>query len=343
MILLEKLRNMIYKLEPNQEITELPTNFVEGIYNKYVPDNSLVVCGSLDPNIDIPDYISYVIFDAATNPIPIDAEQLLANIDLDKFYIITGLYSWYKKPLRDPRIKFFPFWAIWSGYPHTGIFIEKVGNLDNHKFQDCPKKYKVSCLNGTNWNHRKLTYVELSKKHYFNDMIFTFRNCPVSYDLSNGLTLDTNDVDQFSLLPPEVKFVDNDASFIDLTIDHAAFKETYVNLVTETTISSLTPMLSEKTFKPIVAGQLFVLIASPGAVQFLRDVGIDTFDDIIDHGYDTEANPRSRIYSAIQQIDRLVAMDLADIYQKIKPRLLRNSEYLKSDEFRQQFPLTFDQ
>jgi hypothetical protein len=321
---------MIYKLDHDLTVSELTLDFVEGLYTKYVPDNSLIIFDGINvSDIAVPKDVSHLIFDAATNPV--DIRKLLDRINLQDFYILSGLYSYHKNKLQDPRIKFFPFWAVWSS------------TVDNLRFQDQPKKYKISCLNGTNWNHRKLTYVELSKKHYFNDMIFTFRNCPVSYDLSNGLTLDTNDVDQFSLLPPEVKFVDNDASFIDLTIDHAAFKETYVNLVTETTISSLTPMLSEKTFKPIVAGQLFVLIASPGAVQFLRDVGIDTFDDIIDHGYDTEANPRSRIYSAIQQIDRLVAMDLADIYQKIKPRLLRNSEYLKSDEFRQQFPLTFDQ
>jgi len=328
---------MIYKLEPNQEISELSDNFIEGIYSKYLPDNSLVVLGSIDLNIDIPDYISYVIFDAATNPIPIDEETILTNIKLDKFYIITGLFSWYKNHSKDPRIKFFPFWAIWSSSPHTGIV-----DVKNHKFQDSPKKYKVSCLNGTNWNHRKLTYIELSKKHYFNDMIFTFRNCPLSHDLNNSFLLDIDDINQFSLLPPEVKFVDNDASFIDVTINHAAFKETYINLITETTISSLTPMLSEKTFKPIIAGQLFVLIASLGAVQFLRDIGIDTFDDIIDHGYDTEIDPKSRIYSAIQQIDRLITLDLDDIYKKIKPRLLRNSEYLKSNEFRSKFPLTFN-
>ena len=326
---------MIYKIGYQREISELTSNFIEGLYNKYVPDNSLIVFDSIDYDIDVPDYVSHVIFDAATNPVDID--QLLTNIKLDKFHVITGLYSWYKKQSSDPRIKFFPFWAVWSSAPHTGIL-----DMRNHRFQDCQKKYKVSCLNGSNWNHRKLTYIELSKKSYFNDIIFSFKNRPVAHDVGTGLNLNIEDNDQFSRLSPEVKFVSDDTDGIDLTIDHAAYRETYINLVTETTISSLTPMLSEKTFKPIVAGQLFVLIAGPGAVQFLRDIGIDTFDDIIDHSYDTETDDRTRIYSAIQQIDRLISMDLADIYNQIKPRLLRNSEYLKSDEFIQQFPLTFD-
>jgi hypothetical protein len=335
MIRLEKLKNMIYKIGYQRETTESTSDFVEGLYNEYVPDNSLIVFDRIDCNIDAPDYISHVIFDAAINPV--DIEQSITNVKLDKCHIITGLYSYYKKQFSDPRIKFFPFWAVWSSSPHTGKY-----DMRNHRFQDCQKKYKVSCLNGSNWNHRKLTYIELSKKPYFNDMIFSFKNRPVAYDVGIGLNLTIEDNDQFSRLPPEVKFISDDTNGIDLTIDHAAYRETYINLVTETTISAVTPMLSEKTFKPIVAGQLFVLIASPGAVQFLRDIGIDTFDDIIDHTYDTVLDDRTRIYSAIQQIDRLTSLDLAEIYNQIKPRLLRNSEFLKSSEFKQQFPLTFD-
>ena len=326
---------MIYKLGHDREITELTVNFIEGLYNEYVPDNSLIVFDSMEYDIAVPDYITQVIFDAATNPI--DIERYLTNISLDKFYIITGLYSWYKNHSGNPRIKFFPFWAIWSSSPHTGIIDTK-----NHKFQDQPKKYKVSCLNGTNWNHRKLTYIELAKKQYFNEIVFSFKNQRQIEDRSSDLKLTAEETDQFSSLPAGVGFIHGDGSGIDLSLNHPAYTETYVNLVTETNINAATPMLSEKSFKPIIAGQLFVLIAAPGAVQFLRDIGIDTFDDIIDHGYDQIIDPRSRIRSAIEQIDQLMTMNLAEVYQQLIPRLIRNSRYLKSSEFRQQFPLTFD-
>jgi hypothetical protein len=101
-------------------------------------------------------------------------------------------------------------------------------------------------------------------------------------------------------------------------------------------------MLSEKTFKPIVAGQLFILVAAAGAVQFLRDIGIDTFDDIIDHSYDTLVDNRLRLLAVIAQVDRLMTLDIESIYNQLKPRLQRNSEYIRSEEFRQQFSLTFD-
>jgi hypothetical protein len=141
---------------------------------------------------------------------------------------------------------------------------------------------------------------------------------------------------EFAQLPQEVEFMSADnTTDIDLTINHPAYSETYVNLVTETYIDKC--FVSEKTFKPIVAGQLFVLIASVNAVQFLRDIGIDTFDDIIDHSYDIELDPRTRIEQALYQIDRLVQMDLETLYEDIKPRLQKNSNYVNSDAFRKQF------
>jgi hypothetical protein len=320
---------MIYKSDHDLTVSELTLDFVEGLYTRYVPDNSLIIFDGINvSDIAIPKGVSHLIFDAATNPV--DIRKLLDRINLNNFYILTGLYSYHKNKPQDPRIKFFPFWAVWSS------------TVDDLGFQDQPKKYKISCLNGTNWNHRKLIYIELSKKSYFADMVFSFKNQSTPQDLGNDLQLTSEEHDQFSLLPPGIKFLPDDGNDIDLTLDHPAYRETYVNLVTETNINALTPMLSEKSFKPIIAGQLFVLIASPGAVQFLRDIGIDTFDDLIDHGYDGQVDPRSRIRDAIKQIDRLMTLNLAEIYTRISPRLKRNSEYLKSIEFRRQFPLTFN-
>ena len=146
----------------------------------------------------------------------------------------------------------------------------------------------------------------------------------------------------FSSLPNKVTFLDSDASWdVDISINHPAFTDCYINLVTETNVYNDTPMLSEKTFKPILAGQLFILLASPGAVQFLRDIGIDTFDDVIDHSYDNTTDIRSRIQQISDQVDRLEQLDLNTIYTDIKPRLLRNSEFLRSQEFRDQFSLNF--
>lgn len=325
---------MIYKLDYTRTITPLTTDFVEGLYTLYAPNNSLIVLDGADiNNFIIPNNISSIIFDDATNPI--DVVKHTAQINLKQYTILTGLYSYHN--LTSSYIHFFPFWAIWMSNPVTGIIDRR-----QHKFSTHTKKYKVSCLNGTPWLHRKFLYLKLKNKSYYNDLIFSFGNRPSYTPLDHELILTDDELKEFNQLPASVAFTDSDSvSGIDLTISHPAYQQSYVNLVTETTVNPATPMLSEKTFKPIVAGQLFVLIAPPQAIQFLRNIGIDTFDDIIDHSYDNILDTRQRIETAITQIDQLMTMDLEKIYSQLRPRLERNSKFFTSEEFRSQFPLTF--
>lgn len=319
---------MIYHIQDNH-IVELTSDYVEYIYSKYVPDGSLIVTDKqqLD-TVVISNNISHVVFDAATNPVVINHYPTELDL-LDNSFIITGLYHFHKNPHPNPKVKFFPCWAVWMSY-------------QNYQFSTDSKKYKISCLNGIPREHRKLIYLMLRKKDYFNDMIFTFGHRPgLHQNFKNNWHLSEQEQTLIECLPQNVEFLPSDRDGIDVTTYHPAFQETYVNLVTETTVRADTPMLSEKTFKPIATGQLFVLIASPGAIRFLRDIGFDTFDDIIDHGYDQITDIRKRIELALVQIDNLAQMDLESIYETIKPRLLKNSQYLISSAFRDQFILNF--
>jgi hypothetical protein len=304
---------------------------VEYLYSKYVPSGSLIVSnGQQLDSVDIPDKVSHIVFDDATNPV--DAIQHLTTININRpFTLVSGLYQFHQQP--NPNIKFLPFWAVWMSDPVTGVLDRQY-----HKFSNHPKKHKFSCLNGTMRQHRKLLYLLLSQKQYFKDTVFTFGHRPPAIPFPNEITLTVEEQEVYQALPQAVEFIASDATVgIDLTLNHPAYQESYVNLVSETTVEASTPMLSEKTFKPIVAGQMFVLIACPGAVQFLRDIGIDTFDDIIDHSYDQISDTRQRIAQALVQIDQLGRMDLNAIYHTINPRLAKNSEFLRSDEFRKQF------
>lgn len=324
---------MIYHIQDNQ-IIELTSDYVEHLYSKYVPSGSLIITNrqQLD-TVVITDNITHIVVDAATNPVN-PLEHLEIDIIDRSSTVVSGLYHYHRHP--DPKIKFLPFWAVWMSLPHGRLM-----PMPNHEFSNKSKKYKFSCLNGTFWNHRILTYLSLIKKSYFKEMVFTFGNRRYCQDNLNELVLTEEEKQEFNSLNHNIKFLVNELTDIDLSVNHPAYQETYVNLVTETTIKNSTPMLSEKTFKPIITGQLFILIASPGAVQFLRDLGIDTFDDIIDHHYDTVIDPRTRIKLALDQLDRLDRLDLKSIYDQIKPRLLKNSRYFLSQDFRNQFKLTF--
>lgn len=341
---------MIYYINDARSISVLTDGLVESLWKTYLPNNALVVFnnGSNYKDLGIENItqnypqISCVIFDCAVNAVDISQTLDMVNeLNLSKpHYLITSNFNYYKQDTSG-KIKFFPFWLVWTSNPTESTYTSTngFGNLiDIHRFSNLPKLHLISCLNGTPNEHRKLSYLILKSKSYFDEMVFTFGNRAPHYCLNNLLTAEENK--QFKLLPQNVSHtVDDKTCGIDISIDHPAFLETYINLVTETSIDENINLLSEKTFKPIVAGQLFILVAAPGAIKFLRDIGIDTFDDIIDHTYDTIIDSRLRIKTATDQLDQLMKLDLADLYATIKPRLIKNSTYFLSDVCRQQFSI----
>lgn len=345
---------MIYCLDPKNThtIVDIKTGYVEYLWKRFLLDNSLVIFDSgfayrdlnLEKILQNNPHITNIVFDCAANVVEVDnvlGEIKKLNLP-KKTFVITSDYSYFKNPQCDPMIKFFPFWAIWTSSPDTTVHSYDPKLFHNvHQFSNKIKKHKISCLNGTPTEHRILTYLHLKDKPYFKDLVFSFGNRPPHHHFGGLLTNEERKA--YKSLPNNVSFVTEDAvRGIDISVDHPAFLESYVNLVTETTISNNVCMLSEKTFKPIVTGQFFILIAPPGAVQFLRNIGIDTFDDIIDHSYDTELDLRIRIKLALDQVDHLVQMDLDSLYNQSKSRLIRNSKYFLSQEFREQFKLNFD-
>jgi hypothetical protein len=77
----------------------------------------------------------------------------------------------------------------------------------------------------------------------------------------------------------------------------AHYTDAYFNIVLETHFDadgSGGTFLTEKTFKPIKNAQPFVLVAPPGSLQCLRDLGYRTFDSVLDNTYDQEINNTQR-------------------------------------------------
>lgn len=63
--------------------------------------------------------------------------------------------------------------------------------------------------------------------------------------------------------------------------------------------------ITEKTLKPYAMHQLPVFNTVKGHVKNLRDMGIDVFDDIVDHSYDNVDHPIERVQAVGAEIERL--------------------------------------
>jgi len=154
--------------------------------------------------------------------------------------------------------------------------------------------------------------------------------------VSNGLVSFGSDK---KTLPQHSKykyFIDNKyQSLFPLEIDDASnlncsnFNETHqnalINVVTETgfeiqTFNGIVDTygwdricITEKTIKAIWMKQLPLFVALKGHVNFLREKGIDVFDDFINHSYDLVVDPDERINVVFNELKRLCDIPISDI------------------------------
>jgi hypothetical protein len=86
---------------------------------------------------------------------------------------------------------------------------------------------------------------------------------------------------------------------------------------------------SEKTWKPIAAEQMFVVIACKHYLRRIKQMGFKTFHPYIDESYDNENNMTTRVDKAIDSIKQFLSSkskcmdDLQDIVKHNKKRLLQ--------------------
>ena len=104
------------------------------------------------------------------------------------------------------------------------------------------------------------------------------------------------------------------------------YKNTAVEIITETTAAEGTAHLTEK-YVNCVFGKCFpIIIGTFKNVELYRSMGYDMFDDIIDHSYDYEPNPFYRMKMAIDaNIEIISDRDLAiSLHEENKERFENN-------------------
>jgi hypothetical protein len=110
------------------------------------------------------------------------------------------------------------------------------------------------------------------------------------------------------------------------------YRETFVEVITETSYTEQCFNLTEKTLNSIYGKSFPILISSPGVVAFLRTMGMDVFDDIIDHSYDTIENPVDRIYQAVHSNIELLTNNIRtkELWKQQEHRFIKNIDFAKT-------------
>jgi DNA-directed RNA polymerase subunit L len=95
-----------------------------------------------------------------------------------------------------------------------------------------------------------------------------------------------------------------------------AHRSTFVNIVTESLLNeNHVIFFSEKTFKPMISAQPFIIVGNPYSIEKLKEHGFKTFDRWWDESYDLERNLSKRLEKIINVMEEISTWDYEKCYQ----------------------------
>ena len=279
-------------------------------------DFSIPFIGSMDPN-------EFHIFDLSDEPwrevLAERLNELLIRFNYKKFLIFSHSLKYHDNQSIN-NIIYFP-----HNYFDCAIGWNK--NTGEQSIDTFERKYFLSCLNKQFRIPRVYNFLKIIGKPYFDEMMLSIHNLTEKSiytsqaDQYQNEWIDEDMWNEWNKLAPSLP---TDCPN-DLDISHDAYHNAYINLVTETFVQSNELFFTEKIWKPIACGQLFIVIGPTGSLSALKKMGIDTFDDIIDHSrYEHIQDWKQRINAIHNLLDELYSLDWPKIYKDTKDRRVAN-------------------
>ena len=127
--------------------------------------------------------------------------------------------------------------------------------------------------------------------------------------------------------------------------DSSDYVQTAIEVVLETVFDDTKWHLTEKTLRPIACGHPFILVGTPGSLQYLKRYGFQTFGKYIDESYDSIQDPVQRLEAVVKLMQSIANLpdqqkqtlhtQLADICKFNKDRFF-SKEFFNQvvDEFK---------
>ena len=103
--------------------------------------------------------------------------------------------------------------------------------------------------------------------------------------------------------------------------------DSLVYVPTETVYFGRRTHITEKTFKAIALEMPFVLVATAGSLEYLREYGFKTFGNLWDESYDQETNTGARIEAVAKlllELDNLSHREKNDLYKAAYNTIMHN-------------------
>ena len=118
-------------------------------------------------------------------------------------------------------------------------------------------------------------------------------------------------------LPDDDREVDHHQRYM-----HASWYDcTFCSLVIET-YQTLPLYVSEKSYKPLAYFHPYLILSAPGTLQFLRDLGFETFENIFDESYDRLQDLHARLTAIAANLSTI---DISKNYDRLTMEKLEHN------------------
>lgn len=131
----------------------------------------------------------------------------------------------------------------------------------------------------------------------------------------------------------------------DATADYSAiydiddYNRTGIEVILETLFDDNRWHLTEKTLRSIACQKPFILVSTPGSLQYLHSYGFETFHDLWDESYDKITDSTDRLQAIVKlmkQLSSLTEHDRLALLDKANDICVRNRRRFLSQEFFQE-------
>ena len=103
------------------------------------------------------------------------------------------------------------------------------------------------------------------------------------------------------------------------------YQTSFLEFVTETSYNEQSFNVTEKFSHTIFGYNIPIFVSSPGYVDFIRSMGFDVFDDIVDHSYDEVPDKIERLNKLVNDNIELITSDrLECLFSENKSRFDNN-------------------
>jgi hypothetical protein len=86
------------------------------------------------------------------------------------------------------------------------------------------------------------------------------------------------------------------------------YGETLFNIISETSFENESLNLTEKSFKALANSHPFLIIGDRYSNQYIKDLGFEQYDDIIDYSFDSIENRDERLNAAFKEIKKIYSI-----------------------------------